>query len=368
MKTRAAVAWAAGKPLTIEEVDLAPPREGEVLVEVKATGICHTDHFTLSGADPEGLFPAILGHEGAGVVMEVGPGVTTLAPGDHVIPLYTPECRQCKFCLSRKTNLCQKIRATQGKGLMPDGTSRFSIGGKPILHYMGTSTFANHIVVPEIALAKIRKDAPFETACYIGCGVTTGVGAVLFTAKVEAGANVVVFGLGGIGLNVIQGAAMVGAARIIGVDINPARESLGRQFGMTDFVNPKTVPNVVDAIVQLTDGGADYSFECIGNTTTMRQALECCHKGWGVSVIIGVAGAGQEISTRPFQLVTGRVWKGTAFGGARGRTDVPKIVDWYMDGKIRIDELITHRLPLERINEGFELMERGESIRSVVVY
>jgi len=368
MKTRAAVAWAAGKPLTIEEVDLAPPREGEVLVEVKATGICHTDHFTLSGADPEGLFPAILGHEGAGVVMEAGPGVTTLAPGDHVIPLYTPECRQCKFCLSRKTNLCQKIRATQGKGLMPDGTSRFSIGGKPILHYMGTSTFANHIVVPEIALAKIRKDAPFETACYIGCGVTTGVGAVLFTAKVEAGANVVVFGLGGIGLNVIQGAAMVGAARIVGVDVNPAREALGRQFGMTDFVNPKTVPNVVDAIVQLTDGGADYSFECIGNTTTMRQALECCHKGWGVSVIIGVAGAGQEISTRPFQLVTGRVWKGTAFGGARGRTDVPKIVDWYMDGKIRIDELITHRLPLERINEGFELMERGESIRSVVVF
>jgi S-(hydroxymethyl)glutathione dehydrogenase/alcohol dehydrogenase len=368
MKTRAAVAWAAGKPLTIEEVDLAPPREGEVLVEVKATGICHTDHFTLSGADPEGLFPAILGHEGAGVVMEAGPGVTTLAPGDHVIPLYTPECRQCKFCLSRKTNLCQKIRATQGKGLMPDGTSRFSIGGKPILHYMGTSTFANHIVVPEIALAKIRKDAPFETACYIGCGVTTGVGAVLFTAKVEAGANVVVFGLGGIGLNVIQGAAMVGAARIVGVDINPAREALGRKFGMTDFVNPKAVPNVVDAIVQLTDGGADYSFECIGNTTTMRQALECCHKGWGVSVIIGVAGAGQEISTRPFQLVTGRVWKGTAFGGARGRTDVPKIVDWYMDGKIRIDELITHRLPLERINEGFELMERGESIRSVVVY
>ena len=368
MKTRAAVAWAAGKPLTIEEVELAAPRAGEVLVEIKASGICHTDHFTLSGADPEGLFPAILGHEGAGVVMEVGDGVTTLAPGDHVIPLYTPECRQCKFCLSRKTNLCQKIRATQGKGLMPDGTSRFSIGGKPILHYMGTSTFANHVVVPEIALAKIRKDAPFETACYIGCGVTTGVGAVLFTAKVEAGANVVVFGLGGIGLNVIQGAKMVGASKIVGVDINPAREALGRQFGMTDFVNPKTVPNVVDAIVQITDGGADYSFECIGNTATMRQALECCHKGWGVSVIIGVAGAGQEIATRPFQLVTGRVWKGTAFGGARGRTDVPRIVDWYMDGKIRIDELITHRLPLERINEGFELMERGESIRSVVVY
>jgi len=368
MKTRAAVAWAAGKPLTIEEVDLAGPRAGEVLVEIKATGICHTDHFTLSGADPEGLFPAILGHEGAGVVMEVGAGVTTLERGDHVIPLYTPECRQCKFCLSRKTNLCQKIRATQGKGLMPDGTSRFSIGGKPILHYMGTSTFANHIVVPEIALAKIRKDAPFDKVCYIGCGVTTGVGAVLFTAKVEAGANVVVFGLGGIGLNVIQGAKMVGAGKIIGIDLNPAREALGRQFGMTDFINPKSVPNVVDAIVALTDGGADYSFECIGNTATMRQALECCHKGWGVSVIIGVAGAGQEIATRPFQLVTGRVWKGTAFGGARGRTDVPKIVDWYMEGKLRIDELITHRLPLERINEGFELMERGESIRSVVVY
>ena len=368
MKTRAAVAWGAGKPLTIETVDLEGPRAGEVLVEVKATGICHTDHFTLSGADPEGLFPAILGHEGAGVVLEVGEGVTTLVPGDHVIPLYTPECRQCKFCLSRRTNLCQQIRATQGKGLMPDGTSRFSLGGKPILHYMGTSTFANHIVVPEIALAKIRRDAPFAMVCYIGCGVTTGVGAVLFTAKVEPGANVVVFGLGGIGLNVIQGAKMVGAGKIVGVDINPAREALGRQFGMTDFINPKTVPNVVDAIVQLTDGGADYSFECIGNTTTMRQALECCHKGWGVSVIIGVAGAGQEISTRPFQLVTGRVWKGTAFGGARGRTDVPKIVDWYMEGKLRIDELITHKLPLEKINEGFELMERGESIRSVVVY
>jgi S-(hydroxymethyl)glutathione dehydrogenase/alcohol dehydrogenase len=368
MKTRAAVAWGPGKPLTIEEVDLAGPRAGEVLVEVKATGICHTDHFTLSGADPEGLFPAILGHEGAGVVMAVGEGVTTLAPGDHVIPLYTPECRQCKFCLSRKTNLCQKIRATQGKGLMPDGTSRFSLGGKPLLHYMGTSTFANHIVVPEIAAAKIRKDAPFDKVCYVGCGVTTGVGAVLFTAKVEAGANVVVFGLGGIGLNVIQGAKMVGAGKIIGIDLNPARESLGRQFGMTDFIDPRSVPNVVDAIVQLTDGGADYSFECIGNTATMRQALECCHKGWGVSVIIGVAGAGQEIATRPFQLVTGRVWKGTAFGGARGRTDVPKIVDWYMEGKLRIDELITHRLPLERINEGFALMERGESIRSVVVY
>ena len=368
MKTRAAVAWAAGKPLTIEEVDLQGPRAGEVLVEVKATGICHTDHFTLSGADPEGLFPAILGHEGAGIVREVGAGVTSLEAGDHVIPLYTPECRQCKFCLSRKTNLCQKIRATQGKGLMPDGTSRFSLDGKPILHYMGTSTFANHIVVPEIALAKIRKDAPFEIVCYIGCGVTTGVGAVLFTAKVEAGANVAVFGLGGIGLNVVQGARLAGADRIIGVDLNPAREKLGREFGMTHFVNAKTAPDVVDAIVQLTDGGADYSFECIGNVATMRQALECCHKGWGVSVIIGVAGAGQEISTRPFQLVTGRVWKGTAFGGARGRTDVPRIVDWYMDGKIRIDELITHKLPLERINEGFDLMERGESIRSVVVY
>jgi len=368
MKTRAAVAWEAGKPLTIEEVDLEGPRAGEVLVEVKATGICHTDYYTLSGADPEGLFPAILGHEGAGVVLEVGPGVSTLAPGDHVIPLYTPECRQCKFCLSRRTNLCQQIRLTQGRGLMPDGTSRFSIGGKPILHYMGTSTFANHIVAPEIAMAKIRKDAPFETACYIGCGVTTGVGAVLFTAKVEAGANVAVFGLGGIGLNVIQGAKMVGANRIIGVDLNPAREDLARQFGMTDFINPKGVDNVVDAIVGLTDGGVDYSFECIGNTTTMRQALECCHKGWGQSIIIGVAAAGQEIATRPFQLVTGRVWKGSAFGGARGRTDVPKIVDWYMDGKIRIDDLITHRLPLERINEGFDLMKSGESIRSVVVY
>ncbi len=368
MKTRAAVAWQAGKPLTIEEVDLEGPKAGEVLVEVKATGICHTDHYTLSGADPEGLFPAILGHEGAGIVMEVGAGVTGVAPGDHVIPLYTPECRQCKFCLSRKTNLCQKIRATQGKGLMPDGTSRFSLKGKPLLHYMGTSTFANHIVVPEIALARVRKDAPFETICYIGCGVTTGVGAVLFTAKVEAGANVAVFGLGGIGLNVIQGAKLVGADRIIGVDINPAREKMAREFGMTHFINPDQVPDVVDAIVQLTDGGADYSFECVGNTKLMRQALECCHKGWGVSVIVGVAGAGQEIATRPFQLVTGRVWKGTAFGGARGRTDVPKIVDWYMDGKLRIDPLITHRLPLERINEGFELMERGESIRSVVVY
>ena len=368
MKTRAAVAWKAGEPLTIETVDLDGPRAGEVLVEVKATGICHTDWFTLSGADPEGLFPAILGHEGAGIVREVGAGVTTLRPGDHVIPLYTPECRQCKFCLSRKTNLCQKIRATQGKGLMPDGTSRFSLDGKPILHYMGTSTFANHIVVPEIAVAKIRDDAPFDVACYIGCGVTTGVGAVIFTAKVEAGANVVVFGLGGIGLNVIQGARLVGANRIVGVDVNPAREAIARRFGMTDFVNPKEVASVVDAIVQLTDGGADHSFECIGNVETMRQALECCHKGWGQSIIIGVAPAGAEIATRPFQLVTGRRWLGTAFGGARGRTDVPRIVDWYMDKKIAIDELITHRLPLEEINRGFELMKRGESIRSVVVY
>lgn len=368
MKTRAAVAWAAGKPLTIEEVDLEGPRAGEVLVEIKATGICHTDYYTLSGADPEGLFPTILGHEGAGVVVETGAGVTTLSKDDHVIPLYTPECRQCKFCLSRKTNLCQLIRATQGKGLMPDGTSRFSLKGKPLLHYMGTSTFSNYIVVPEIALAKIRKDAPFEMACYIGCGVTTGVGAVVFTAKVEPGANVVVFGLGGIGLNVVQGARMVGADKIIGIDINPQREAIGRRFGMTHFIDAGKTTNVVDAVVQLTDGGADFSFECIGNTATMRQALECCHKGWGQSVIIGVAAAGQEIATRPFQLVTGRVWKGTAFGGARGRTDVPKIVDWYMDGRIRIDELITHRLKLEDINRGFELMKSGESIRSVVVY
>jgi S-(hydroxymethyl)glutathione dehydrogenase / alcohol dehydrogenase len=368
MKTRAAVAWKAGEPLTIETVDLEPPRAGEVLVEVKATGICHTDYYTLSGADPEGIFPSILGHEGAGVVLEVGADVTTLKPGDHVIPLYTPECRQCKFCLSRKTNLCQAIRSTQGRGLMPDGTSRFSMSGKPILHYMGTSTFSNHTVVPAIALAKIRSDAPFDKVCYIGCGVTTGVGAVLFTAKVEAGANVVVFGLGGIGLNVIQGAKMIGADRIIGIDTNPAREALGRKFGMTHFIDPKKVENVVDAIVQLTDGGADYSFECIGNVTTMRQALECCHKGWGQSIIIGVAAAGQEISTRPFQLVTGRVWKGSAFGGARGRTDVPRIVDWYMEGKLNIDDLITHHLPLERINEGFDLMKRGESIRSVVEF
>ncbi|MBE0550682.1 MAG: S-(hydroxymethyl)glutathione dehydrogenase/class III alcohol dehydrogenase [Rubrivivax sp.] len=368
MKTRAAVAWQANAPLTIETVDLQGPQPGEVLVEVKATGICHTDWYTLSGADAEGLFPSILGHEGAGIVMEVGAGVTSLAPGDHVIPLYTPECRQCKSCLSRKTNLCTAIRGTQGKGLMPDGSSRFSIDGKPVFHYMGTSTFANHIVVPEIALAKIRDDAPFDKVCYIGCGVTTGIGAVLFTARVEAGANVVVFGLGGIGLNVIQGARMVGADKIIGVDINPAREAMARRFGMTHFVNPKDHENLVDHLVQLTGGGADYSFECIGNTTTMRQALECCHRGWGKSVIIGVAESGQEISTRPFQLVTGRVWLGSAFGGARGRTDVPRIVDWYMDGKIRIDELITHRLALEDINQGFELMKRGESIRSVVVF
>jgi S-(hydroxymethyl)glutathione dehydrogenase / alcohol dehydrogenase len=368
MKTRAAVAWKAGAPLTIETVDLAGPRAGEVLIEVKATGICHTDQYTLSGADPEGLFPAILGHEGAGIVVDVGPGVTSVRRDDHVIPLYTPECRQCKFCLSRKTNLCQLIRGTQGKGLMPDATSRFSIDGKPILHYMGTSTFSNYIVVPEIAVAKVRSDAPFDKICYIGCGVTTGVGAVLFSAKVEPGANVVVFGLGGIGLNVIQGAKMVGADKIIGVDINPARESMARQFGMTHFINPKEVESVVDAVVQLTDGGADYSFECVGNTKLMRQALECTHKGWGRSLIIGVAEAGAEVSTRPFQLVTGRKWEGSAFGGARGRTDVPKIVDWYMEGKINIDDLITHRLKLDDINEGFALMARGESIRSVVVY
>jgi len=368
MKTKAAVAWKAGEPLTIEEVELQGPKAFEVLVEVKATGICHTDYYTLSGADPEGLFPAILGHEGAGVVLEVGSGVTSLKPGDHVIPLYTPECRQCKSCLSQKTNLCTAIRATQGKGLMPDGTSRFTVGGKPVHHYMGTSTFSNHIVVPEIALAKVRNDAPFDKICYIGCGVTTGLGAVLFNAKVEAGANVVVFGLGGIGLNVIQGAKMVGADKIIGVDINPAREEMARKFGMTHFVNPNDVENVVDHIIQLTDGGADYSFECIGNTDVMRQALECCHRGWGQSIIIGVAEAGKEISTRPFQLVTGRVWKGSAFGGARGRTDVPRIVDWYMEGKINIDDLITHTMPLERINEGFDLMKKGESIRSVVLY
>lgn len=368
MKTRAAIAWKAGQPLTIEEVELQGPQAGEVLVEIKATGICHTDYYTLSGADPEGIFPAILGHEGAGVVVDVGPDVKSIRKGDHVIPLYTPECRQCKFCLSQKTNLCQSIRATQGRGLMPDGTSRFRLGDKPIFHYMGTSTFSNYIVVPEIALAKVRSDAPFDKICYIGCGVTTGVGAVVFTAKVEAGANVAVFGLGGIGLNVIQAARMVGADKIVGIDINPAREAMARKFGMTHFVNPTQVENVIDTVIQLTDGGADYSFECIGNVVTMRQALECCHKGWGQSIIIGVAASGQEIATRPFQLVTGRVWKGSAFGGARGRTDVPKIVDWYMDGKINIDDLITHRLPLERINEGFDLMKSGESIRSVVIY
>jgi S-(hydroxymethyl)glutathione dehydrogenase/alcohol dehydrogenase len=356
-------------PLTIETVQLAEPRTGEVLVELKATGICHTDKYTLSGADPEGMFPAILGHEGAGIVVDIGPGVTSLKKGDHVIPLYTPECRECEYCLSRKTNLCQKIRVTQGQGLMPDGTSRFSLKGERILHYMGTSTFANYTVVPEIALAKIREDAPFDKVCYIGCGVTTGIGAVINTAKVEPGANVVVFGLGGIGLNVIQGARLAGANMIVGVDVNPARKALAESFGMTDFVNPKDVKgDLVPYLVNLTKGGADYSFECVGNTTLMRQALECCHKGWGVSVIIGVAGAGQEIATRPFQLVTGRVWKGTAFGGARGRTDVPKIVDWYMDKKIQIDPLITHTLPLDRINEGFDLMTRGESIRSVVVF
>ena len=368
MKVRAAVATAAGKPLTIEEVDLEGPKAGEVLVEIKATGICHTDEFTLSGADPEGLFPTILGHEGAGIVVDVGAGVTSLKKGDHVIPLYTPECRQCEYCLSQKTNLCQAIRSTQGQGLMPDGSSRFSMGGKKVFHYMGTSTFANYTVVPEIALAKIREDAPFDKVCYIGCGVTTGIGAVINTAKVEPGANVVVFGLGGIGLNVVQGARMVGANMIIGVDLNPARKELATKFGMTHFVNPKEVEgDLVPYLVNLTKGGADYSFECIGNTTVMRQALECCHKGWGVSVIIGVAGAGKEISTRPFQLVTGRVWKGTAFGGARGRTDVPKIVDWYMEKKINIDDLITHTLSLDEINQGFDLMHAGESIRSVVV-
>lgn len=368
MRTQAAVAFGAGKPLEVVDVELQGPQAGEVMIELKATGICHTDAFTLSGDDPEGAFPAILGHEGAGIVVEVGAGVTSLEVGDHVIPLYTPECRECDYCLHPKTNLCQAIRSTQGQGMMPDGTSRFSLDGKPLLHYMGCSTFANHTVLPEIAVAKIRKDAPFDKVCYIGCGVTTGVGAVAFDAKVEPGSNVVVFGLGGIGLNVIQGARLVGADKIIGVDINPDREALGREFGMTDFINPKDVDNVVDAIVDVTDGGADYSFECIGNTTTMRQALECCHKGWGESVIIGVAGAGQEISTRPFQLVTGRVWRGTAFGGARGRTDVPKIVDWYMDGKIDIDRLITHTMPLSEINNAFDLMHAGESIRSVVLY
>ena len=369
MKVKAAVALEAGKPLSIEEVDVAGPKAGEVMVEIKATGICHTDHFTLSGADPEGLFPAILGHEGAGVVVEVGAGVKSVQRGDHVIPLYTPECRECQYCVSGKTNLCQAIRATQGQGVMPDGTSRFSLAGKTLYHYMGTSTFANYTVLPEIAVAKIRKDAPFEKVCYIGCGVTTGIGAVINTAKVEPGANVVVFGLGGIGLNVIQGARMVGADMIVGVDVNPKKRALAEKFGMTHFVNPKEVgTELVAHLVELTKGGADYSFECIGNVETMRQALECCHKGWGESTIIGVAGAGEEIRTRPFQLVTGRVWRGTAFGGARGRTDVPKIVDWYMQGKIEIDDLITHTMPLSDINEGFALMDKGESIRSVVIY
>jgi S-(hydroxymethyl)glutathione dehydrogenase/alcohol dehydrogenase len=369
MKVKAAVAHQAGAPLTIETVDLDGPRAGEVLVEIKATGICHTDEFTRSGADPEGLFPAILGHEGAGVVVDTGPGVPSLKKGDHVIPLYTPECRQCEYCLSGKTNLCQAIRVTQGQGVMPDGSSRFSLGGRKLFHYMGTSTFANYTVVPEIALAKIREDAPFDKVCYIGCGVTTGIGAVINTAKVEPGANVVVFGLGGIGLNVIQGARLAGANMIVGVDLNPSRKPLAEKFGMTHFVNPKDVEgDLVPYLVNLTKGGADYSFECIGNVDVMRQALECCHKGWGVSVIIGVAGAGQEIRTRPFQLVTGRVWKGTAFGGAKGRRDVPKIVDWYMEGKINIDDLITHKLALADINKGFDLMHSGESIRSVVVF
>ena len=369
MKVKAAVAYEANKPLVVEEVDLEGPKAGEVLVQLAATGICHTDEFTRSGADPEGLFPAIFGHEGAGTVVDVGPGVTSLAKGDHVIPLYTPECRACKSCTSRKTNLCTAIRATQGKGVMPDGTSRFSIGGQKIHHYMGCSTFSNFTVMPEIALAKIRPDAPFDKVCYIGCGVTTGIGAVIYTAKVEPGANVVVFGLGGIGLNVVQGARMAGADMIIGVDLNPDREALARKLGLTHFVNPKDLKtDLVGHLVELTKGGADYSFECIGNVNLMRQALECCHRGWGVSVIIGVAGSGQEIATRPFQLVTGRVWKGTAFGGARGRSDVPKIVDWYMDGKIDIDSMITHKLPLARINEGFDLMHEGKSIRTVVTY
>nr|WP_294529637.1 S-(hydroxymethyl)glutathione dehydrogenase/class III alcohol dehydrogenase [uncultured Rhodopila sp.] len=369
MKVRAAVARQAGKTLSLETVDLEGPREGEVLVEIKATGICHTDEYTLSGQDSEGIFPSILGHEGAGVVVDVGKNVTSLKKGDHVIPLYTPECRQCEYCLSRKTNLCVSIRATQGKGVMPDGSSRFSCEGQPIYHYMGTSTFANFTVLPEIALAKIRPDAPFDKVCYIGCGVTTGIGAVINTAKAEVGCRGIVFGLGGIGLNVIQGLRMVGAEQIVGVDLNPARKPMAEKFGMTDFVNPSEVQgDLVPYLVDLTKGGADYTFECIGNTKVMRQALECAHRGWGKSIIIGVAGAGQEISTRPFQLVTGRIWMGTAFGGARGRTDVPRIVDWYMDKKINIDDLITHVLPFEQINEGFELMRRGESIRSVVVF
>ncbi|EKQ71253.1 S-(hydroxymethyl)glutathione dehydrogenase/class III alcohol dehydrogenase [Leptolyngbyaceae cyanobacterium JSC-12] len=369
MDVKAAVAYEPGKPLSIETVQLEGPKAGEILVEIKATGVCHTDAYTLSGKDPEGLFPTILGHEGAGVVVEVGPGVTSLKPGDHVIPLYIPECRNCEYCLSRKTNLCQAIRATQGKGLMPDGTSRFSQRGKLIHHYMGTSTFANYTVLPEIALAKIREDAPFDKVCYIGCGVTTGVGAVINTARVEPGANVVVFGLGGIGLNVIQGCRMVGASMIVGVDLNPRKKALAEKLGMTHFVNPQEVDgDLVAYLIELTKGGADYSFECIGNVHVMRQALECCHKGWGVSVIIGVAGAGEEISTRPFQLVTGRVWKGSAFGGARGRTDVPQIVDWYMDGKINIDDLITNVMPIAQINEAFNLMHKGEAIRTVLTF
>ncbi len=370
MKTRAAVAWAANTPLTIETIDIAGPKPGEVLVEIKATGVCHTDAYTLSGLDSEGKFPAILGHEGAGIVREIGAGVTTVKVGDHVIPLYTPECRQCKTCLSQRSNLCTSIRSTQGQGLMPDGTSRFACDRGEVFHYMGCSTFSNFTVLPEIALAKVREDAPFDKICYIGCGVTTGVGAVIYTAKVWPGANVAVFGLGGIGLNVIQAARMVGADKIIGVDLNPAKAEMAKRFGMTHFVNPDEVgrDKVVQAIVDLTGGGADFSFECIGNTTTMRQALECCHRGWGESIIIGVAPSGQEIATRPFQLVTGRVWKGSAFGGARGRTDVPKIVDWYMDGKINIDDLITHTMPLDDINTAFDLMHEGKSIRSVVVY
>ncbi|MEY2979601.1 MAG: hypothetical protein RLZZ435_3741 [Cyanobacteriota bacterium] len=369
MEIQAAVAWEAGQPLSVETVQLQGPQTGEVLVEIKATGVCHTDAYTLSGRDPEGLFPAILGHEGAGIVQAVGAEVTSLKPGDHVIPLYTPECRQCKFCLSQKTNLCQAIRGTQGKGLMPDGTQRFSCQGKPLYHYMGTSTFANYTIVPEIALAKIRPDAPFDKVCYIGCGVTTGIGAVLFTAKVEAGATVIVFGLGGIGLNVIQGCRMVGAHRIIGVDVNARKKTIAEQFGMTDFVNPQEVEgDLVAHLLDITEGGADYTFECIGNVNVMRQALEACHKGWGISTIIGVAGAGEEIATRPFQLVTGRVWQGSAFGGARGRTDVPKIVDWYMEGKIRIDELITHTYPLQEINQAFDSMKEGDAIRNVIVF
>src|ERR1700761_6950811 len=369
MQVKAAVAWKAGEPLTIETVDLAGPRAGEVLVEIKATGLCHTDKYTLSGMDSEGIFPSILGHEGAGVVVEIGPGVTSVAVGDHVIPLYTPECRQCPSCLSRKTNLCTSIRATQGQGVMPDGTSRFSLDGRKLHHYMGCSTFANFTVLPEIAVAKIRPDAPFDKVCYIGCGVTTGVGAVINTAKVEPGANAIVFGLGGIGLNVIQGLKLVGADMIVGVDLNPDRKAWGERFGMTHFVNPTEVSgDLVAHLVELTGGGADYTFDATGNVTVMRQALEACHRGWGESIIIGVAEAGKEIATRPFQLVTGRVWRGTAFGGARGRTDVPKIVDWYMDGKIQIDPMITHTLPLDRINEAFDLMHEGKSIRSVVVF